>query len=98
MVDYERYIICDGFSSYFQLKIAPKDQEKTTFATPWRYFCYQVLPFGLTNGPTHYQKRANRVLSPFIKGFVKDFIDDFCVYSGKNKHSNKLKMVSVGVN
>ena len=26
VADYERYIVCDGFSSYFQLKIAPEVQ------------------------------------------------------------------------
>ena len=78
---HERYSVCDGFSGYFQLKIAPQDQKKTSFITPWGCFCYTMLPFGLTNGPAHYQKRANWVLSPFIGSFVKDFIDDFCVYS-----------------
>ena len=51
---YERYSVCDGFSGYFQLQIAPEDQKKTTFITPWGCFCYKVLPFGLTNGPTSY--------------------------------------------
>lgn len=38
VVGYERYNVCDGFSSYFQLKIALKDQKKTTFITPWDAF------------------------------------------------------------
>ena len=33
------------------------------------------------------------MLSPFIDNFVKDFIDDFCVYSGRSEHCEKLKMV-----
>ena len=51
LAGYERYNVCDGFSGYFQLKIAEEDQEKTTFITPWGCFCYKVLPYGLTNGP-----------------------------------------------
>ena len=90
---HERYSICDGFSGYFQLKIAVEDQKKTSFITPWGCFCYTVLPFGLSNGPAHYQKRANWVLSPFIGSCVKDFIDDFCVYSSRAEHCEKLKMV-----
>ena len=93
MAGYERYSVCDGFSGYFQLKIAQEDQKKTTFVTPWGYFCYRVFPYGLTNGPAFFQKRANWVLSPFIDNFVKDFIDDFCVYSGKSEHCEKLKMI-----
>ena len=28
----------------------PKDQEKTTFTTPWGIFMYAKMPFGLMNG------------------------------------------------
>lgn len=90
---HERYSVCYGFFGYFQLKIAPQDQKKTSFITPWFYFCYTMLPFGLTNGPAHYQKRANWVLSPFIGSCVKDFIDDFCVYSTRAEYCEKLEMV-----
>ena len=85
--------MCDGFSGYFQLKISPKDQKKTSFITPWGCFCYTVLPFGLTNGPAHYQKRANWALSPFIGKCVQAFIDDFCVYSTRVEHCEQLEMV-----
>ena len=37
----------DGFSSYNQIVMAPKDREKTAFTTPWRTYCYRVMPFGL---------------------------------------------------
>lgn len=90
---YERYSVCDGFSGYFQLKIAPEDQKKTTFITPWGCFYYKVLPFGLTNGPAYYQKRQNWVLVPFLNKCVKDFIDDFCVYSTRALHCSRLEEV-----
>ncbi|MCO5605369.1 hypothetical protein L7F22_059552 [Adiantum nelumboides] len=32
---YERYTVCDGYSGYFQIRIAEEDQKKTTFVTPW---------------------------------------------------------------
>ncbi|MCO5552989.1 hypothetical protein L7F22_006509 [Adiantum nelumboides] len=90
---HERYNVCDGYSGYFQLKIAVEDQRKITFITPWGCFCYTMLPFGLTNGPVYYQKRANWALSPFIDSFVKVLIDDFCVYSTRAEHCEKLEMV-----
>lgn len=90
---YERYSVCDCFSCYFHLQISLEDQKKTTFITPWGCFCYRVLPFGLTNGPAYYQKRANWVLSPFLGKFVHDFIDDFCIYSSRLEHCSKLKEV-----
>ena len=32
---HERYTVCDGYSGYFQVRIAEEDQRKTTFITPW---------------------------------------------------------------
>nr|GEU60696.1 reverse transcriptase domain-containing protein [Tanacetum cinerariifolium] len=45
------YCFLDGFSSYFQISIDPKDQEKTTFTCPYRTFAYCRMPFGLCNAP-----------------------------------------------
>ena len=33
----------DGFSGYYQIKMAPEDMEKTTFVTQWGTFCYKVM-------------------------------------------------------
>lgn len=33
------FSLMDGFSRYNQIKIAPKDQEKTAFTCPWGTFC-----------------------------------------------------------
>lgn len=68
---YERYSVCDSFSRYFLLEIAPKDQKKTTFITPWGCFCYRVLPFGLTNGLTYYQRRQIRSLDLIWRSFSR---------------------------
>nr|GEX84195.1 reverse transcriptase domain-containing protein [Tanacetum cinerariifolium] len=45
------YCFLDGFSSYFQIPIDPKDQEKTTFTCPYGMFAYRRMPFGLSNAP-----------------------------------------------
>nr|GEX53601.1 reverse transcriptase domain-containing protein [Tanacetum cinerariifolium] len=47
----EYYCFLDGFSSYFQIPIDPKDQEKTTFACPYIKFSYRRMPFGLCYAP-----------------------------------------------
>ena len=39
----------DGFSSYNQIRMAPKDMKKTTFLTMWGTFCYKIMPFRLKN-------------------------------------------------
>ncbi|MCO5607250.1 hypothetical protein L7F22_061443 [Adiantum nelumboides] len=89
----ERYSVCDGYSGYFQLILAPEDRKKTTFITPWGCFCFCCLPFGLTNGPGAFERKVDRVFNPFLGKFVKGFIDDFCVYSSRKEHVQKLEMI-----
>ena len=48
----------DSFSRYNQIKIAPKDMEKTSFITSWGMYCYKVMPFGLKNANASYQRAA----------------------------------------
>nr|GEU42188.1 DNA-directed DNA polymerase [Tanacetum cinerariifolium] len=47
----EYYCFLDGFSSYFQIPIDPKDQEMTAFTCPYETFAYRRMPFGLCNAP-----------------------------------------------
>ena len=43
----EHLSFLDAYSGYHQIKMAVKDQEKTTFITPFGAFCYVSMPFGL---------------------------------------------------
>jgi hypothetical protein len=51
MVKHKMYTFGNGYMGYHQVKIASKDQLKTTFITPWGTFCYTVMSFGLCNVP-----------------------------------------------
>jgi hypothetical protein len=44
VVGHEMYTFGDGYKGYHQVKIAPKDQLKTTFTMPWGTFYYTVMP------------------------------------------------------
>ena len=46
----------DGFSSYNQIKVLPKDQDKMNFSTPWGTFMYAKMPFGLMNAGDTFQR------------------------------------------
>nr|GFA74554.1 reverse transcriptase domain-containing protein [Tanacetum cinerariifolium] len=52
----EYYCFLDGFFGYFQIPIDPKDQEKTTFTSPYGTFAYKRMPFGLCNAPGTFQR------------------------------------------
>ena len=52
---HEMYTFCDGYSGFYQIRIAENDVIKTTFTTPWGTFAFKVMPFGLTNAITTFQ-------------------------------------------
>ena len=45
-VKHSLFSFMDGFSSYNQIRMAPKDMEKTIFLIMWGTFCYKVMLLG----------------------------------------------------
>ncbi|XP_057452083.1 uncharacterized protein LOC130743880 [Lotus japonicus] len=74
------YCFLDGFSGYFQIHIAPEDQEKTTFTCPFGTFAYRRMPFGLCNAPGTFQRCMVSIFSDFLESCIEVFMDDFTVY------------------
>ena len=52
----------DGFSGYNQILVHPKDQEKTTFTTPWGTFMHSKMVFGLMNAGETFQRAMDITL------------------------------------
>ncbi|KAD3336831.1 hypothetical protein E3N88_32350 [Mikania micrantha] len=74
------YCFLDGFSGYFQIPIAPEDQEKTTFTCPYGTFAYRRMPFGLCNAPATFQRCMVAILQDMIETSMEVFMDDFSVF------------------
>jgi hypothetical protein len=70
----------DGFNGYNQIQIAPEDQDKTTFMSPWGTFAYRVLPFGLCNTPATFQREILGIFSDLVNDSVEIYMDDFTPY------------------
>lgn len=70
----------DGFSGYNQIKMAPKDMEKTSFITPWGTYCYKVMSFGLNVGDA-YQRVATTLLHDLIHKEIEVYVDNMIVKS-----------------
>ena len=74
------YCFLDGYTGYFQIHIAPEDQEKTTFTCPFGTFAYRRMPFGLCNAPATFQRCMVSLFSDFLENCIEVFMDDFTVY------------------
>ncbi|XP_074315198.1 uncharacterized protein LOC141651382 [Silene latifolia] len=54
------YCFLDGYLGYFQIVIAPEDQDKTAFTCPFGTFAYRCMPFLLCNAPATFQRYMNK--------------------------------------
>ena len=81
----------DAFLGYNQIKMDEVDQEKTSFLTSQGLFCNKVMPFGLKNARTTYQRLINQMFRLQIVQNVKVYVDDMLVKSAKETlHLNDL--------
>ena len=84
--------LMDTFSGYNQILMDEEDQEKTSFVTSQRLYCYKVMPFGLKNIGATYQRLVNRMFSHQIGSNVEVYVDDMLVKSkDEANHLDDLK-------
>ena len=69
----------DGFSGYNQIRMAPKDAEKTAFRTPIGNFYYTVMPFRLKNAVATYQRAMTAIFHDMMHQELEDYVDDIVV-------------------
>ena len=82
----------DAFSGYNQIKLDETDQEKTSFVTSQGLFYYKVMPFGLKNAGTTYQRLMNKMFAHQIGRNVQVYMDNRLVKSiREDDHLNDLK-------
>ncbi|GJR15445.1 reverse transcriptase domain-containing protein [Tanacetum coccineum] len=65
---------------FFQIPIAPEDQEKTTFTCPYWTFAYQRMLFALCKAPTTFQRCMTAIFHDMVEDFMEVFMDDFSVF------------------
>ena len=63
-VGHPRMSFLNAFQGYHQIPLAPRDQEKTAFMTLVRNYHYKVMPFGLKNAGSTYQRMMTRMFEP----------------------------------
>eukprot|EP00963_Diacronema_lutheri_P013211 scaffold2382_cov568-Pavlova_lutheri.AAC.1 len=55
---FSSFDVKDGF---YNMLVAPEDQYKTACVTPFGQFVWRVMPMGLANAPSIFQRMMNRI-------------------------------------
>ena len=63
------------------IPLALGDQEKIAFVTLIKNYHYKVMPFGLKNAGSTYQRMMTRIFEPQLGKIIEVYIDDIVVKS-----------------
>ncbi|KAJ9556001.1 hypothetical protein OSB04_010615 [Centaurea solstitialis] len=89
---HELLTFMDAYSGYNQILMHKDDQEKTAFMTDKGIYCYKVMPFGLENAGSTYQRLVNRMFKDHLGRTMEVYIDDMLVKSERSQdHIQHLK-------
>lgn len=80
-VGHPRISFLDAFQGYHQIPLAPDDQKKIAFVTSIGNYHYKVMPFGLKNAGSTYQRMMTKMFESQLGKSVKVYIDDMVVKS-----------------
>ena len=80
-VGHPRMSFLDAFQGYHQIPLATDDQEKTAFVTLVGNYHYKVMPFGLKNVGSTYQRMMTKMFELQLGKNFEVYIDDMVVKS-----------------
>ena len=84
----------DLASGYWQVQMDPNSQEKTAFVTHSGLYEFTVMPFGLCNAPSTFQRLMEAVLSGLARECCMVYIDDILVTGREfEDHLHNLRKV-----
>ena len=88
------FSIIDLESGFHQLPMEDQSVEKTAFVTRYGQYEYLVMPFGLRNAPSSFQRIMNSVLGDLVDSCCVVYLDDILIYSKTiEEHEAHLKGV-----
>ena len=72
--DSKYFSTTDMLMGYNQIGMDPADMYKTAFVTPFGFYMWKVMPFGLCNVPATFQKFVDKLFSKYHD--TKAYLDD----------------------
>ena len=84
----------DLHSGYHQIKLSDAAGPKTAFRTPDGLYQWTVMPFGLSNAPSVFQRAMHVVLTGLIGKICLAYLDDIIVLArSEEEHARNLDLV-----
>ena len=81
-------------NGYYQVEMEDSSRDKTAFPTPFGLYEFLVLPFGLCNAPSTFQRLMNEVLRKELFNGCIVYLDDVVIYgSSVDDTLEKLRRV-----
>lgn len=82
----------DLFPGYWQVRLGESCKEKTNFVCCFRTFQFWVMPFGLVNAPSTFQRMMDQLVGQMP--FVKDYLDNMIIFLKTiDKHVMPIEVV-----
>ena len=89
------FSIFDLASSFHQIEMNLKDQQKTAFTTPHGHYEFNRMPFGLKNAPATFQHLMDLALTELQGAELFVYLDDIVIYSRSLvAHASKFKRLA----
>ena len=96
MTKAKRFTKLDIREAFHRIRMDPRSEDYTTFRTRYGTYKCKVLPFGLCNGPSTYQRYMNDVLMDYLDKFCTAYLDDILIYSdNEEEHTAHVQAVLV---
>ena len=77
----EWFSVVDLTRAYYQGYIAPESRHKTAFVTPWGFYQWVRIPFGLMNAPANFQRYMENVVGDLRGKCALPYLDDIIIHS-----------------
>jgi transposase InsO family protein/predicted aspartyl protease len=88
------FSVCDMRSGYYQVAMAEGDRDKTAFISHRGLHRYKVMPMGLVNAPSTFQRLMDLVMSGLLFEICLVYLDDIVIFSRTlDEHLQRLETI-----